>query len=169
MTDSQKKAVIEGRHAEHLAKLQLKHLTNWEQVLERENAERAARKAQKDGDRRGEIELADHENEQYDKGAFDEWGKPKDRKAAYEEWQRQAEPGDYPERDVAARHDFLGGGKAAERRNKFNVKPPKEDPKADARRDAVNDESLLNQAYVKKYGGVTQAQNSGVPSEYAID
>ena len=104
----------------------------------------------------------------------------------YEEWQRKAEPGDYPERDVAARHDFLGGGKAAERRNnmgggkaaerrnKFNVKPPKEDPKADARRDAVNDESLLNQAYVKKYGGATQAaaaaaQNRGVPSEYAIN
>ena len=50
MTDSQKEAVIEGRHAIHLAKLQFKHPTNWEQVLERENEQRAAKKAERDGD-----------------------------------------------------------------------------------------------------------------------
>jgi len=109
-----------------------------------------------------ETELAEHENAQYDKEEYarqadyrnaqhkwynnsDEWGKPEDRKAVYEEYARQAEPGEYPKKD------YLGGGKAAQMRNK-SVTPPEDDG-------LFEPENFPTLAQNKIYG---------VPSEYAI-
>ena len=126
MTDSQKEAVIEGRHAKHIAKLQLKHGANWEQVLKDENEKRAARYDQEDGDGIAEGQLADHENEQYDK---EQGATPP---APYE-------PGQYP----------MPRNRAAAMRDAMNRVDETETP-------------------LPPEGG-TQAQNRGVPSEYAIN
>ena len=75
----------------------------------------------------------------------DEWGKPEDRKAVYEEYARQAEPGEYP------KQDYLGGGKAAQMRNK-SVTPPEDDG-------LFEPENLPTLSQNKIYG---------VPSEYEI-
>ena len=139
MTDSQKEAVIEGRHAKHIAKLQLKHGANWEQVLKDENEKRAARYDQEDGDGIAEGQLADHENEQYDK---EQGATPP---APYE-------PGQFPMR-----------------RNKMNVKPPKEYPEPE--RDFEHEKRMLDRLTEKPKGldGATYKKEfNGVPSEYAI-
>ena len=161
MTDSQKEAVIEGRHAKHIAKLQLKHGANWEQVLKDENEKRAARYDQEDGDAIAEGQLADHENEQYDK---EQGATPP---APYE-------PGEFPmRRRAAAMRDAMdrvdetetplpdGGAQAGEypkRRNKMNVRPPKEDPEPD--------DGLFEPG---DFPRMSNSKMHVVPSEYAIN
>jgi len=181
----------------------------WRAQETKKYQERQAKREQKYQDDIAQAEDENHafeesqERAEDDKAAFDEyWGKPEERKASYEEYERQAEAGgEYIDGEWhKSKKDYLGGGKAAQmrnksvtppeddglfehdkeyarqaepgqfptRRNKMNVKPPKEYPKPDdagmsAYEPHPEDAALYDQANVH-----LQTRHRGVPSEYAI-